>query len=110
VKQTESATSELFDAQATARAVKDREELWRIAEGRFGMRGIVSSAVPLLFIVAWGAQQIYERGVSGFIHEAQSFYLLVIGVALNGIYTSGTTEQRLRALYQIAKSHERARS
>ena len=108
MKQSEISGGGQPDAQLLAQEVRERVQLWRVAEGHLGWPNLVAGLLPLLLVVLGIAFRAYEYGLAGFMGRNPGSYFILLGMGLFGLRMWGNTQRQIGALRDLIKSLERS--
>jgi hypothetical protein len=100
-------TAEKLDAKLTIRAMQDRLQLWRLAEGRFGWREIIVFLVPIVLITMGIAQLARDEGIVQLMLEAKGAGAIFLGLVFMALFMWNHTQRQLNALRHLVKRLER---
>ena len=109
MKQHAVSTAEHLDAKLTLHAMRKREQLRRIAEGRFGWRLSVILLPPVLLIAIGLTQLTREERLAEVMRETSGAVYVVLGVTLLVSFLWSYTQRQLNALLELVKRLEQDR-
>jgi hypothetical protein len=110
MRHAEVSTAEHLDAKLALRSMRKHAELWKVAEGTMGWRGVVTLLPPVVLIAIGVAQLIQEKGLAELVREAGGAVYVLLGLVLLGSFLWSSTQRQLNAVLELMKRLENDRS
>lgn len=106
MQQREASPAETLEARFAIRAMQKHEKLWKVAEGRLGLRASVGFLLPLLLIGLGVLQLVEDQGLRVLMRGAGGFLYVLLGMVLLGVAMWTHVQLQLHALRDLVKRLE----